>query len=87
MIADRDYDGRRYRDALTERGITPCIPSTRSRKLPLPYDWNLYRQRQRIESAFGHIKNWRRIATRYDRCAQTFQSAICLAITGTFWLK
>ena len=54
--------------------------------MPLPYDRTLYRQRHRIENAFGRIKDWRRIATRYDRCAHTFQSAICIAVTVTFWL-
>ncbi len=68
-FADRAYDSARYRDALTARGIAPCIPSTRSRKRPFPYDRTLYRQRHRIENAFGRLKDWHRIATRYDRCA------------------
>jgi putative transposase len=86
LLADRGYDSRRFRTALVERGIAPCIPSTRSRKTPLPYDKNLYRQRHRIENMFGRLKDWRRIATRYDRCAHTFFSAICIAATVTFWL-
>ncbi|RAI54578.1 transposase [Roseicella frigidaeris] len=53
LIGDRGYDSARFRDALTERGITPCIPSTRSRKRPIPHDANLYRQRHRIESKRG----------------------------------
>jgi transposase len=44
-------------------------------------------QRHRIEIAFGRIKDWRRIATRYDRCATTFFSAITLAVIVIFWLK
>jgi transposase len=55
-------------------------------KAELPYDKALYRQRHRIENAFGRLKDWRRIATRYDRCAHTFFSAICIAATVTFWL-
>ena len=86
LIADRGYDSTRLRTALAERGITPCIPSTRNRKIPLPYDRTLYRQRHRIENAFGRLKDWRRIATRYDRCAHTFQSAITIAVVVTFWL-
>ena len=50
---NRSYDSAWFRTALTERGIAPCIPSTRSRKLPLPYDRTLYRQRHRIENMFG----------------------------------
>jgi transposase len=87
LIADRGYDSARFRDALTTRGITPCIPSTRSRKQSIPHDVLLYRQRYRVEIMFGRLKDWRRIAMRYDRCAQTFFSAIALAATVTFWLN
>lgn len=86
LLADRGYDSNRFRAALAERGIAPCIPSTKSRKAELPYDKVLYRQRHCIENAFGKLKDWRRIATRYDRCAHTFFSAICIAATVTFWL-
>jgi transposase len=71
---------------LAAKGIEPCIPSTRSRKVELPYDKTLYRQRHRIEIMFGRLKDWRRIATRYDRCATTFFDAITLAAIVTFWL-
>lgn len=86
LIADRGYDSRHFRAALAERGTTACIPSTRSRKVPIPHDVTLYKQRHRIEIMFGRLKDWRRIATRYDRAAQTFFSAITLAATVTFWL-
>lgn len=86
LIADRGYDSRRFRDVLQARGITPCIPSSRCRKLPIPHDRLLYRQRHRIENMFGRLKDWRRVATRYDRCAHTFFSAICIAATVIFWL-
>ena len=86
LLGDRGYDSNWFRAALEGRDITPCIPSTRSRKLPLPYDRVLYRQRHRIENMFGRLKDWRRIATRYDRCAHTFFSAICIAASVTFWL-
>jgi transposase len=87
LIADRGYDSARFREALTSRDITPCIPSTRSRKRPIPHDALLYRQRHRIEIMFGRLKDWRRIAMRYDRCAHTFFSAIALAAAVTFWLE
>jgi transposase len=54
--------------------------------VPIPYDAELYKQRNRIERMFGRLKDWRRIATRYDRCAHTFMSAICIAATVIFWL-
>jgi transposase len=86
LLADRGYDSNRFRAGLLARGITPCIPATRNRTTELPYDPRLYRQRHRIENMFSRIKDWRRIATRYDRCAHTFFSAICIAATVTFWL-
>jgi putative transposase len=86
LIGDRGYDSNRLRAALIKRGITPCIPPTRNRKIDIPYDKTLYRQRHHIENMLGRLKDWRRIATRYDRCAHTFFSAICLAATVTFWL-
>jgi putative transposase len=87
LIGDRGYDSNRFRAALLKRGITPCIPSTRSRKVEIPYDKGLYRERHRIENTLGRLKDWRRIATRYDPCAHTFFSAICIAATVTFWLR
>ena len=50
------------------------------------HDRVLYRQRHKIENMFGRLKDWRRIHTRYDRCAHTFMSAICIAATVIFWL-
>jgi transposase len=84
LLADRGYDSNRFRAALSERNITPCIPSTRSRKVALPYDVVLYRQRHRIENAFGRLKDWRRVATRYDRCPEIFFSAIVIALPPSF---
>ena len=86
LLADRGYDADWFRHALAERGITACIPSKTNRKVPIPHDTGLYRQRHRIENMFGKLKDWRRIHTRYDRCAHAFMSAICIAATVIFWL-
>ena len=67
-------------------GIEPCIPSSRSRKVPYPYDKALYRQHHRVENLFAKLKDGRRIASRYDRCAHTFFSAISSAAAVIFWL-
>ncbi len=69
------------------KGITPCIPPIKSRKRPLPYDKTLYKTRHKIENMFAKLKDRRRIATRYDRCAHTFFSAICIAATVIFYLN
>ena len=86
LIADKGYDSDRFRAALTRRDILPCIPGRGHRKKPIAYDPELYKHRNRIERMFGRLKDWRRIATRYDRCAHTFLSVICLAATVLFWL-
>jgi transposase len=86
LIADRGYDSNPFRAALAERGIAACIPPKRNRKAAIPYDKVLYRQRHRIEIAFGRLKDWRRIATRYDRCPNIFFGAITLAAIVIFWL-
>ena len=86
MLGDRGYDADWFRNALSQRGITPCIPSKSNRIEPFPHDGGLYRQRHRIENMFGRLKDWRRIHTRYDRCAHTFMAAIVLAATVIFWL-
>lgn len=86
LLADRGYDADWFRNALKDKGISACIPPRAKRKKPSHYDRDLYRQRYRIENMFGRIKDWRRIATRYDRCAHTFLSAICIAATCCYWL-
>ncbi len=72
---------------LRTRGISACIPSTACRKRPFAYDKILYKQRHKIEIAFGRLKDWRRIATRYDRCADIFLAAFTLAVIAIFWLQ
>ena len=86
LLRDKGYDADWFRQALTENGITPCIPSKANRRVQIPYDKALYRQRHKIENMFGRLKDWRRIHTRYDRCAHTFMSAICIAAAVIFWM-
>lgn len=69
-----------------ERGIKFRIPGRKSRNKPINYDKRRYRRRNRIEIMFGRLKDWRRVATRYDRCPTAFFSAIALAATVIFWL-
>ena len=86
LLADRGYDANWFRNALKDKGITPCIPGRKSRGRPVKYDKRRYKRRNRIEIMFGRLKDWRRIATRYDRCPKVFLSAIALAATIIFWL-
>ncbi len=86
LLADRGYDANWFREALRDKGIEPCIPSKKNRKLEVEYDKTLYKQRHKVENMFGKLKDWRRIATRYDRCAHTFFSAICIAAFVIWWI-
>jgi transposase len=86
LLGDRGYDADWFRDALQAKGITPCIPGRKSRNEPIKYDKRRYKSRNRIEIMFGRLKDWRRVATRYDRCPTVFLSAIALAATVLFWL-
>jgi transposase len=86
LVADRGYDADWFRWALADRSIEPCIPSRKGRKDPVSHDPTVYRQRHRIENMFARLKDWRRIATRYDRCVRVFLSACALAAVVLFWL-
>ena len=66
--------------------LTKSAPGRKSRGKAVRYDKRRYRRRNRIEIMFGRLKDWRRVATRYDRCAKTFLSAVALAATIMFWL-
>ena len=86
LRADRGYDADWFRDALKDKGIRPCIQGRTSRGKPIKHDKRRYKRRNRIEIMFGRLKDWRRVATRYDRCSKVFFSAVALAATVMFWL-
>jgi len=85
MLADRGYDADWYRDALQAKGIMPCIPGRKSGNMTIKYDRRRYRSRSRIKTMFGRLKDWRRVATSYDRCLTVF-SAIALTAIVIFCL-
>jgi transposase len=70
---------------LAERQIEAVIPSTTSRNQPIAYDAVAYRERNRIERFWCRIKDWRRIATRYDKLARNYLSGVYLAATLVCW--
>ena len=86
LIADRGYDAKHLREFLAEQQAEAVIPSTKSRREPIPHDVVAYRDRNRIERMWCRLKDWRRVATRYDRFAHTFMSAISIAATVCYWL-
>jgi transposase len=86
LLADRGYDADRFRDALKDKGIKPCIPGRKSREKPIKHDKRRDKRRNRIEIMFGRLKDWRRAATRHDRCPKVFLSEVARAATVMFWL-
>ena len=86
LLGDKGYDSDEFRKALIQGGISPCIPHRSNQKIKHDYDRELYKKRHKIENMFGKLKDWRRIHTRYDRCAHTFFSSICIAATVIFWI-
>ena len=86
LLGDRGYDADWLRELSKDKGIRACIPGRKQRKTPLKYDRRRYKRRHRIEIMFGRLKDWRRVATCYDRCPQIFLSAIALAASIIYWL-
>jgi transposase len=85
LIADKGYDANSLRSSLRAQQTEAVIPSTASRKRPIPYDRQAYRERNRIERAFCSLKDFRRIATRYDKLARNFLAAVEIAAVILWW--
>ena len=86
LVADKGYDANALRFWLTERGTTAVIPPLRHRKVQFPYDRRIYNKRNVIERMFCRFKDWRRLATRYDRKVQTFLATATIAAIVNWWL-
>ncbi|MBB3952658.1 transposase [Aureimonas jatrophae] len=87
LLGDRGYDADWFRDAVQAKGIKPCIPERKSGNAPVRHDKRRYIRRNRIEIMFGRLKDWRRVATRYDRLAETYLAAIALVAAVTQWVE
>jgi transposase len=85
LIADKAYDTNRMRAFLEERGIEAFIPSIARRKPIIPHDREAYRQRNLIERMFARLKDFRRIATRYDKLARNYLPGVVLAAATIWW--
>jgi putative transposase len=87
LLADRAYDANSLRSELAARRIKAVIPPNPTRKHPHQYDKRAYKGRNVIERMFCRLKDFRRIATRYDKRADIFLSAILLAAALTWWIN
>ncbi|HMA57468.1 MAG TPA: IS5 family transposase [Pseudolabrys sp.] len=86
LLGDKAYDSAELRQWLKRRGTKPVVPNRSSRKQPFSFDRKSYKQRHRIENAFGRLKDFRRIFTRYDRLARNFLASVCLAAAIVWWI-
>jgi putative transposase len=86
-IADKGYDANHLIDKLVgEMRVTVVIPPKRNRKDQRPYDADLYKERNIIERFFNKLKQFRRVATRYDKLLANFMGFVKLAAIA-IWLK
>ena len=86
VIADKAHDSNHLRQFIANAGMLAVIPSLPSRKVPIPHDANLYKNRNRIERCFNKLKHFRRFATRFDRRAAHFLAFIHLAC-AMIWMR
>lgn len=86
VLADTAYDSDEFREFLNTRGSTPVIKPNPTRKNVPPFDPAAYKGRNVIERAFSHLKDWRRVATRYDKLARNFRATVSLAILFRWWI-
>ena len=87
VLADKAYDAdKRMRQKLEKEGCTAVIPSKKYRVHPADYDKDMYKARHLIENFFAKLKQYRAIATRYDKASQNFLGAIYLA-ASVIWLN
>ena len=85
LLGDKAYDSAELRQWLNDRGTKPVVPNKSNRKQPFSFDKKSYKQRHRIENAFCRLKDFRRIATRYDRLARNFLASVCLVAAIVWW--
>ena len=85
VLADKGYDSDDVRSSLLLKGVLPIIPPKANRKQPIPCDFVAYRDRNRVERMFNRLKQFRRIATRYDKTALSFLGFLSLA-AARIWL-
>jgi transposase len=87
LIADKGYDGDELRADIVKRGATPVIPNKSNRVVIHPFNKRVYKGRNVIERCFCRLKDFRRIATRYDKLARNFLAAVHLAAIVAYWIN
>jgi transposase len=85
LLADKGYDADAIRAEIAAAGVEAVIPAKSNRRAPIPHDRDKYRWRNLVERMFSKLKNWRRIATRYDKTKESYLGFVALA-SIKFWI-
>lgn len=86
VIADKGYDADRLVEVVSASGATAVIPPRRSRKVARDFDRDVYKERNQIERFFNKLKQFRRVATRYDKLLANYMGFVKLAAIA-IWLR
>ena len=86
VLADAAYDADHFREAVAAMKATAVIPNNPSRTAKHPFDRQLYKERQLIECCFSKLKQFRRVATRFEKTARNYLSVVTLAAI-VLWLR
>ena len=86
LLGDKAYDSNSFRKLLRKRGIKPVIPGRANRKKAIRHDKQAYKGRNVIERCYCRLKDFRRVATRYDKLGRNFFSGVCLAAAVAYWI-
>jgi transposase len=78
-IADKAYDSDAFVGAAKEQGAESVIPSKKNRKVPREYDKHIYKERKKVEWFINLLKQYRRVATRYEKTSKNFLGFVHVA--------
>ena len=86
VLADKRYDSDKLRDSIRAKGAKPVIPGRKSRKRKIRFDRNRYKFRWMVEAVFCRLKDFRRVATRYDKLARNYMATLAITTIVAYWL-
>ena len=86
VLADKGYDSDKLRKSIRDKGAKPVIPGRKSRKRKIRFDKSRYKFRWMAEAVFCRLKDFRRVATRYDKLARNYLSTLAIATIIAYWI-
>jgi len=86
VLADKGYDSDKLRKSIRDKGARPVIPGRKSRKRTIRFDQNRYKFRWMVEAVFCRLKDFRRVATRYDKLSRNYLSTLAIATIVAYWI-